>query len=184
LSLSLSIIYLSLLYYYTKFINSRYPPCDERDPEFGHAQNNESVDEGKAGDNGDDDQPEPDEDVDLLVDDVEREHAEAILLLDSAGGTVVVEGTLGHLGEDLGHGVRPFFGFHFGVGQNVKAVVPELVAKEEVGEVDLAQDVGKVKGLAQEEPEGVKPVGASVKTPVANNIVNLATIFLNFFLCH
>ncbi len=114
-----------------------YRPGDEGDTEFRHAENNGSVDEGKSGDDGDDDQPEPDEDVDLLVDDVERENAEAVFLLDGAGGTVVVEGTLGHLGEDLGHGIRSFLGLHFGVGQDVKAVVPELVAEEEVGEVDL-----------------------------------------------
>ena len=121
-------------------IDHDYRPGDEGDPEFRHAENNGSVDEGKSGDDGDDDQPEPDEDVDLLVDDVERENAEAVFLLDGAGGTVVVEGTLGHLGEDLGHGVRPLLGLHLGVGQDVEAVVPELVAEEEVGEVDLGSN--------------------------------------------
>jgi hypothetical protein len=81
----------------------------------------------------------PDEDVDLLVDDVQGQDAEAVLLLDRAGGTVLEEGALGHLGEHLGHGVGPVLGFHLRVGKDVAAVAHELTAEEEVGEVDLEQ---------------------------------------------
>jgi hypothetical protein len=41
--------------------------------------------------------PEPQEDVDLFVDDVLGENAEAVLVLDSTGGTVLVERALRHL---------------------------------------------------------------------------------------
>ena len=51
--------------------------------------------------NGSDDsqsnEPEPEEEVDLLVDDVDWEDAETVKLLDTSGGTVLVEGALGHL---------------------------------------------------------------------------------------
>ncbi len=50
-----------------------------------------------AGENGDDDEPEPEEDVDLLVDDVERQHTQCVEFLDSAGSTELVELALGHL---------------------------------------------------------------------------------------
>ena len=50
-----------------------------------------------AGDDGDNDEPEPEEDVDLLVDDVERQHAERVKLLDGTRGTELVELALGHL---------------------------------------------------------------------------------------
>ena len=139
-----------------------YPPGNQGNPELGHAEDNEPVEEGQAGDDGDDDQPEPDEDVDLLVDDVEGQDAEAVFLLDGTGGTVVVEGALGHLREHLGHGIGPVLGLHLGVGQDVKAVVPELVSKEEVGEVDLPENVGEVQELAEEEPDGVEAMGTSV----------------------
>ena len=119
------------------------------------------------------DDPLPDEDVDLFVDNIERENAEAILLLDRTGGTIVVERTLGYLGKYLGHGIRPIFGLHLWVSHHVPAVVPELVAQEEVGEVDLAQDVGEVEELAEEEPEGVEAVGAAVEAPVPDDIVDL-----------
>ena len=58
------------------------------------------------------DDPLPDEDVDLFVDNIEWENAEAILLLNRTGGTIVVERTLGYLGKYLGHGIRPIFGLH------------------------------------------------------------------------
>ena len=53
-----------------------------------------------AGNDGQDDEPEPQEDVDLLVDDVDGEDAEAVELLDGAGGAVRVECAFGHFGED------------------------------------------------------------------------------------
>ena len=119
------------------------------------------------------DDPLPDEDVDLFVDYVEWENTEAIFLLNRSGGTIVVERALGYLGKYLGHGVRSIFRLHLWVGHHVPAVVPELVAQEEVCEVDLAQDVGKVEELAEEEPEGVEAVGATVEAPVPDNVVDL-----------
>ena len=47
---------------------------------------------------GQEDEPEPEEDVDLLVDDVEREDAETVELLDGSRGSELVEGAFGHLG--------------------------------------------------------------------------------------
>lgn len=41
-----------------------YPPGNQGNPKLGHAEDNEPVEEGQAGDDGDDDQPEPDENVD------------------------------------------------------------------------------------------------------------------------
>lgn len=43
----------------------------------------------------------PQEDVDLLVQDIQRQHAEGIVLLDASGSSVFVEGTLGHTREYL-----------------------------------------------------------------------------------
>ena len=48
-------------------------------------------------DEGDNDEPEPEEDVDLLVDDVEGEHAQRVQLLHRTRRTELVELALGHL---------------------------------------------------------------------------------------
>ena len=54
-----------------------------------------------GGDDGEEDEPEPDEDVDLLVDDVERQDAETVDGLDRARGAVLVERALRHLGTSF-----------------------------------------------------------------------------------
>ena len=79
----------------------------------------------------------PDEDVDLFIDDVERENAKTIFLLNCTGGTILEEGALGYLGKYLGHGIRPILRLHFRVSQNIATVAQELSAKEEIGEVNL-----------------------------------------------
>ena len=115
----------------------------------------------------------PDEDVDLLVDDVNRQDTEAVFLLNRARGTVLVEGALGNLREHPGHGVGPVLRFHFGVGQDVAAIAHELSSEEEVSEVDLPNDVDKVEDLAEEELEGVERVSAAVQPPVLDDVVDL-----------
>jgi hypothetical protein len=50
-----------------------------------------------CGPNTQDDEVEPQEDVDLLIDDIQSEHAQPVLVLDRAGGTILVKGALGNL---------------------------------------------------------------------------------------
>jgi len=51
-------------------------------------------------DKGKHNRPEPQEDVDFFVDDVERENAKSVLVFDGAGRSVLVERALRHLRED------------------------------------------------------------------------------------
>ena len=94
-----------------------------------------------GGPDGEPDEPEPEEDVDLLVDDVHGQDAEAVHALDGAGGTVLVEGALGHLGEDAVHGVVPRLEGHLGLAEHLGAVLGELPTKEQVHQVDLRNHV-------------------------------------------
>jgi len=71
-------------------------------------------DEVDARDDGQDDVPEPEEDVNLLVQDVHAQHAEGVVQLNGARSSVLVEVTLGHLGKDVGHGVHALLGLHIG----------------------------------------------------------------------
>lgn len=52
--------------------------------DFGGGDDEEAVDEPRGGDGGEADEPEPDENVDLLVDDVHRQHAHGVVRLDGA----------------------------------------------------------------------------------------------------
>ena len=51
-------------------------------------------DEVDGGDDGEDDEPEPEHDVDLLVEDVHAQHAQRVEPLDGAGASVLVEDAL------------------------------------------------------------------------------------------
>ena len=50
-------------------------------------------------DDSNEDEPKPEEDIDLLVDDVERKDAQTVELLHRSGRTKLVECALGHLGQ-------------------------------------------------------------------------------------
>ena len=100
------------------------------DPDVGDQDDQDAVDEGGGRDQSKGDKPEPQEDVDLLVDDVESEDAETVLVLDGARGTVLVEGTFGNLGEHNVHRIGSLLWIHVVEGDNIPAVGGEGVAKK------------------------------------------------------
>lgn len=99
---------------------------------------------------GDCQKPEPEEDVNLFIDDVDGQDAEAVLELDRAGGTVVVERALGHFGKDSCHGIDSFFERQLAHAKNIRAISEEFTAQKEVHEVKLEHDVGKVEDFAED----------------------------------
>lgn len=54
---------------------------EQLEAQLGGHDDEEAVDEPRGGDGGEADEPEPDENVDLLVDDVHRQHAHGIVSL-------------------------------------------------------------------------------------------------------
>ena len=74
-------------------------PLDHDAPHGGDGDDADDVDQVEGGEDGEDDVPEPEADVDLLVDDVQGEHAHRVVHLDRAGGTVLVEVALGDPGR-------------------------------------------------------------------------------------
>ena len=79
-----------------------------------------------------DHEPEPDEDVGFFVDDVEREDAQAVVLLDGPGGTVFVEDALGDPREHVHHGVHAVLLGLLGEVHHAPTVGEELAVEEAV----------------------------------------------------
>ena len=97
----------------------------------GSEEDSDAVDEEDAGDGGDDDEPEPEEDVDLLVDDVEGQHAQAVMPLCGPAGAELVEAALCHLREDNSERVNSLLlQIHLGEFDDFQAVSGELVAEK------------------------------------------------------
>ena len=69
----------------------------QEDLSEGLDEGGETVQEPNAGDDGHDDEPEPEEDVDLLVEDVEGKNAEAVVTFDVSGRTILTEGAFRNL---------------------------------------------------------------------------------------
>ena len=100
----------------------------------------------EAGDGGDEDHPEPDEQVDLLVEEVDGQHALHGVALHVAK-TTHLEVAHGDAREALRF--RPVFAAGQGP-QHVDAVGAELMAKERVQNEELRQYVTDVDELAEE----------------------------------
>ena len=64
-------------------------------------------DDVDGGEDGEEGEPDPEEDVDLLVDDVDGEDALRVVPLDGARGAVLAERALGHAREHPRHRVDP-----------------------------------------------------------------------------
>ena len=89
-------------------------------------QDNESVNHLHSRYHRQNDEPKPEENVDFLVDDVQRQDTQPIELLHGTRGTEFVESTFGHFGEDASHGIHPFFGRQFSHFQNVRSILSEF----------------------------------------------------------
>lgn len=113
------------------FLHDRLAPAGHQ--HYGHA-----VKHSPAGYDRQDDKPEPQEDVDLLIEDIERQHAERVQLLYRAGGTELVEGALGHARKYLDHRVATLLLIHVAELEDLRAVREESAAQEGVHEEYVA----------------------------------------------
>ena len=111
------------------------------------------VEQRDDGDHGEEDQPEPEEDVDLLVHDVDGQDADGVVRLHGAGGAVLEEAALGHPREDDGHGVDALLRVGLQELEDAEAVGGELPAEEGVHEVDAPHHVDEVEELHEEHLE-------------------------------
>ena len=115
-------------------------------------------------------EPEPDANVNLVIDHVDRQDAEPVKLLDCSGGTKVVEGALGDLWKDPDHGVVAFLIVEHCKGKHLEAVGGELTPQQPVDQVDLDAAVGKVHYLADHKPGFIGVIlKHQVKTPTSDH---------------
>ena len=113
-------------------------PRDQVPPEAGHGDDGHDVDGVEGGQDGQEDEPEPESDVDLLIDDVQTKHTQSIVLLDGSRGTVFVKCTFCHSGEDFHHGIRSVLILHVDEVQDVSTIGHEDSTKEEVDRIHLS----------------------------------------------
>ena len=123
------------------------------------------VNEIDSRDDGKDDEPEPHEHVDLLVDDVDGKDAESVKVLGGARRARLVEGTLGHLGEHQVHGILPLLGILCGNAPHHQPVRREHASQEGVDKEDLEDDIDHVQDFTEDEFEEVDPEHLGAQVP-------------------
>ena len=79
---------------------------DHRYPDPGPEDDGDTVEEEDASDGGDYNEPEPEEDVDLLVDDVEGQNAETVMPFRGAAWPELVETAFGNLKQTISLSIR------------------------------------------------------------------------------
>ena len=112
-------------------------PVDPARPRLYHgspdprpSQHAQPIQEEDAGDGSDNDEPEPEEDIQLLIDNVEGEDAESIVSLDSAGRSKLVKTALSNLREDNRQRVLPLLHLHLRELDHFQTVRRELIAEK------------------------------------------------------
>lgn len=71
-------------------------PLHHDSPHAGHSNHRQDVKQVQAGGHGQDDEPEPKSNVNLLVDDIQGQNAHDVMTLDRTRRTVLVEVALGN----------------------------------------------------------------------------------------
>ena len=71
------------------------------------------------------------------------------MLLDGAGGAVLVECALGHAGEDFNQWIRAYLLVLAGHLNDARSKVEEGPAEEQVDEEDVAHDVDQVEDFTE-----------------------------------
>ena len=95
------------------------------------------------------DQPEPDEHKDLLVDRVYWQHAESIVGLYCPWGSKLLINTFGHPGEHSAHGIKPVLRVVLDKTDHFQPVITELSPQEHVNKPDVQEDIDKCQELTK-----------------------------------
>jgi len=129
-------------------------------PEAGDSDHGDDIDDVDAGDDGKNDEPEPQSDIDLLIDDVEGEDTHGVVLLDRTRGSVFVERTFRDSGKHHHHGIGSCVILFVDEIENFSTVGHEDTAEEEVDEVHLTDHIDEVEHVADKVLDGVHVVHA------------------------
>ena len=54
-------------------------------------------------------EPKPQKDVDFLIDNIDRQNALCIVILNGSGRTILLKGAFGHTWKNTGHGINSIF---------------------------------------------------------------------------
>ena len=114
------------------------------------SEHDRSVEYRQSADDGHEYEPEPNEDVDFLIGDVEWNETEGIAFLYTSGESVLLPAAFDYARKCLDHWIVALFLLHQRERQHFGAVLEEIATEELVDEVDVSHHVDEVKQLADD----------------------------------
>ena len=134
------VAHLGLLDYYVDALLLDEPEADveEVGPHPRGDDDDEAVEDHHSGQHCQQQEVEPQEDVDLLIDNVDGQDAEGVVALNVSGRTKLVEGALGHPREDVDDRVYTILLVAQGKGNDLDAEGEESSVEEAVHQKELA----------------------------------------------
>ena len=97
----------------------------------------EVVDDVDAGNDDQEDQPEPDEDIDLFIDDIYGQHAEGVVGLDGSRRSIFLVQAFGHPWKHSAHGIYPILRVVFNKINDFHSIFAKFTTKENINEENV-----------------------------------------------
>lgn len=145
--------------------NPRSRPKNQK-PSSGPENYKHSVGQNDSGQHGQNDEPKPKKDVNLLVEDVEGKDAQGVVPLYVSRRAKPVECTFGHPRENLHHRIVPKLLIKIREVQYLDTKPAEFTVKEGIDQADLSNDVCKVQDFAESVAANVSRVIIHVRFQV------------------
>ena len=101
----------------------------------------EVVDDVDASNDDQEDQPEPDEDIDLFIDDIYGQHAEGVVGLDGSRRSIFLVQAFGHPWKHSAHGIDPVLRVVFNKIDHFHPIFAEFSTKKHVNEENIEQHI-------------------------------------------
>ena len=155
------------------------PSLDDRFTSGRHHDHQSRIHDGTCRQNGQNDEPEPQEDVNLLIENVERKHTQRIVLLDAARASVFVEAALCQSREHLNHWIGTILLVHVGEFEDVSAVRQKRTAQELVHDDDVGHHIHEIQYFTEEIPKRIAVVCAQA----VDDVIDEATLTFAALTC-
>jgi len=162
---------------YAFFFHSPVSQAKHKCPDVRAEDDDYSVDDDQAGKEAQEEKPEPDEDVDLFVDYIERENTERIVLFNVARRSKLVKRALCHPGEDIDHRVNPVLLVAIRKRHHFNSVGEERPVKKSVEEKHLTRDIQESQEFTKEVSVGPEVVMLQIRVEIVDK-----QLFLQFLL--
>jgi len=131
------------------FLDEAKADVEQIGPHSGRENDEDAVNDDQEGKRQKEQQPEPQEDVNLLVDNVQRQDAHGVVLFNLAGSSEFVKRTFGHPGKDVHHWIDTILLITLGKGDHLDAKSKKGAVKEPIHQEHLAEDIEQCKELAE-----------------------------------